>query len=135
MNEPLAFSPRHRRALIVLLSLLLGYIGLRVALNPTLIAVPQANRPMRESELADRIDPNTADVPTLAALPGIGMKRAGEIVAYRDAFVRKNPGRLAFNQPADLLKIRGFGYATMTRLTPYFIFPASERATTRPRDD
>ena len=119
----IAFTPQHRRALTLLLSMLVGYLAIRLWINPTHIEAPQPTHPLREAELADRIDPNTADLPTLAALPGLGMKRAGDIVAFREAFRRQNPGRPAFTQPQDLLRIDGIGYAMMTQLTPYLIFP------------
>lgn len=118
-----AFPTSHRRAIVVLLSLLIGYVAIRLLLSPAHIADPQPARPARETELADRIDPNTADLPTLAALPGLGEKRAGDIIAYREQFARANAGQPAFIRPQDLLKIRGIGYAMMTQLTPYLMFP------------
>lgn len=119
----IAFSPQHRTALALLLSVLVVYLAIRLWMNPTYIGAPQPVHPLREAELADRIDPNTADVPTLASLPGLGMKRAGDIVAFRESFVRQNPGRPAFTRPQDLLRIDGIGYAMMTQLTPYLAFP------------
>lgn len=120
---PIGFTASHRRVLLALLVLLSGYIAARLALNPTSIGDPQPARPLRESELADRIDPNTADIPTLAALPGLGEKRAADIVRYREEALRANPDRPAFSRPLDLLKIRGIGYAMMTQLTSFLMFP------------
>jgi DNA uptake protein ComE-like DNA-binding protein len=119
----IAFTPQHRRVLVVLLSLLIVYVAGRLILNPTFIDDPQPAHPLREAELADRIDPNTADVPTLAALPGLGMKRAADIVREREEFRRRNPGRPAYTRPQDLLRIDGIGYAMMNQLTPYLTFP------------
>lgn len=119
----IAFTPRHRRALLVLLCGLMGYIAFRLATNPTYVGDPQPTHPLREAELADRIDPNTADLPTLAALPGLGMKRAADIIAYREASRREDPARPPFTRPQDLLRIDGIGYAMMTQLAPYLVFP------------
>jgi DNA uptake protein ComE-like DNA-binding protein len=98
--------------------------------NRTYISDPQPARPARELDLADRIDPNTADVATLAALPGLGMKRAEDIVRYREQFQRENPGRRAFARAQDLLKIKGIGYSMMVQLAPYLLFPDTAPATT-----
>jgi hypothetical protein len=125
------FSDRHRRALVVLLTALLGYGLVQLARNPSHVDDPQPIAAARALELADRIDPNTADVPTLAALPGVGLKRAAEIVRFRDEFVRSNPGEKAFRRPQDLLKIKGFGYAMMSQLSPYLLLEENP-PTTRP---
>ena len=127
----IAFTPQHRRALMLLLWVLVAYLAIRLWINPTHIDAPQPTHPLRKAELADRIAPNPADLPTLAALPGLGMKRAGDIVAFREEFRRQNPGRPAFTRPQDLLRIDGIGYAMMTQLTPYLTFPrpaATQRA-------
>jgi DNA uptake protein ComE-like DNA-binding protein len=56
-------------------------------------------RPPRYDELADRIDPNTADWQSLAALPALGEKRAKTIIEYREAFTKQHPDHLAFEEP------------------------------------
>jgi hypothetical protein len=130
--KSIALTAPHRRVLLVLLCLLTIYTAGRMFLNRTYIGDPQPARPLRELELADRIDPNTADVATLAALPGLGMKRAADIVRYRDEFQRQNPGRRAFERAQDLLKIRGIGYAMMTQLAPYLLLPDPAGSSTAP---
>ncbi len=87
------------------------------------ITDPQPSDGVRSNELADRIDPNTADAPTLSALPTLGEKRAKEIVAYRQAFTTMHPQQQPFLRPEDLTKIRGIGEATVRALEPYLIFP------------
>lgn len=47
-------------------------------------AASQAVLPSPEPA-ADKININTADAAALATLPGIGEKRAGDIIAYREA--------------------------------------------------
>jgi len=65
-----------RRVLLALLAVLLPVLAIRYACNPAYVADPQPPYPSRYEELADRIDPNTADLATLSALPTIGERRA-----------------------------------------------------------
>jgi len=114
----------------MLLTGLVVSIGLwRYAANRSYVANPQPLHPSRESELADRIDPNNADAATLSALPLIGDKRADDIVKYRERYVANHPGRRAFEHPTDLLLIRGIGQATINQLEPYLIFPSQKPTT------
>ena len=55
---------------------------------------------------------NLADVESLAALPGIGLKKAGAIVDYR----RKNG---AFQSLDELLNVSGVGPHTLEQISPY----------------
>ena len=68
---------------------------------------PPAQGP-RYHEVADKLDPNTADAASLAALPMIGEKRAADIVEYRE----KNG---AFKSADELRKIKGIGAKTLER--------------------
>ena len=123
-----------RRALLGLLFALLAFLVFRYALNPVYVSDPQPERPARADELADRIDPNTAEWTDLAALPGIGEKRARDIVAYREGTKREAPGRVVFARREDLLRIKGIGPAMLEALDPYLIFPpvsATVPSTTR----
>jgi hypothetical protein len=124
----IAWTASQRRAIAFLLIGAVAYLSFRLAGDRTTLSDPQPARPARETELADRIDPNSADTLTLAALPGLGERRASDIVAFREAFERRHPGRRAFTRAEDLLKVRGIGYATMVQLAPHLIFPASTRA-------
>ena len=120
-----AWTASQRRALIVLLVALWVFIAVRFALNPAYVTDPQPVAPSRYGELADRIDPNTADWQTLAALPAIGEKRAKEIVAYRDEFTARHPGRRAFERVEDLHRIKGIGAAMTNTLRSYLTFPTT----------
>jgi DNA uptake protein ComE-like DNA-binding protein len=122
----LAWSPPQRRALFVLLAGLWVLIAVRYACNPSYVSDPQPLVPSRYEELADRIDPNTADWQTLAALPAIGEKRARQIVAYREQFAAQHPGEVAFRSVEDLHRIKGVGRAMTSSLRPFLIFPSSE---------
>ena len=49
------------------------------------LEVPASPSPSPTAEAPGRVNINTADAETLATLPGIGAKRAADIVAYREA--------------------------------------------------
>ena len=138
MADILPPTPKHfgwnasqRRALILLLSVFFLALCLRYAFNRQYVLDPQPPQGARYSELASRIDPNTADWQTLAAIPGMGEKRAKEIVAYRQRVLASKPDSVPFLRPTDLRHIRGIGAATVENLKPYLLFP-SDRAATEP---
>jgi hypothetical protein len=118
-----------RAVLLGGLAALVVYLFVRLAFNPTYVSDPQPEQPPRFHELADRIDPNTADWQSLAALPTIGEKRAKDIVEYRDAFVREHPGERGFSRPEDLLRVKGVGRTMVESLTPYLTFGEGDPAT------
>ena len=126
------WNESQRRVLLVLLTILLASLVTRYACNRMYVSDPQPPHPPREAELEDRIDPNTADWQTLAALPVIGEKRAKDIVAYREKFEETNPGQRAFARAEDLIRVKGIGEATVQSLAPYLIFSATTQATSPP---
>src|SRR5688500_14978878 len=126
---PEVWTGSQRAVLIALLGCLLVYLVIRLILNPLYVSNPQPARPPRYDDLADTIDPNTADWQTLAALPALGEKRAKTIIEYRDAFTKEHPDRFAFEEPEDLLLVRGIGPSMLATLKPYLLFPASGVAT------
>jgi competence ComEA-like helix-hairpin-helix protein len=91
---------------------------------------PQPLEGARARELADRFDPNTATQAELAAIPGVGEKLAGAIVAYRVAYAKLHRGQLAFVERTDLLAVTGIGVAKMEGMEAYLVFPA--KVATRP---
>jgi competence ComEA-like helix-hairpin-helix protein len=60
------------------------------------------------------VDPNRADVAELASLPGIGPAMAQRIVDER--------AHGPFKSPEDLLRVKGIGEKTLTKLRPRFQF-------------
>lgn len=60
----------------------------------------------------EKVDINTAGVEELMALPGIGEKRASDIVAERE---RGGPYRF----PEDLTRVKGIGEETVAKLLEY----------------
>lgn len=74
-----------------------------------------------EIELERRINPNDAPVGSLVRLPGVGMVRAGAIVAYRENFRPKN-GNSAFRDCGDLQKVSGIGPKTVENIAEWLEF-------------
>ena len=74
------------------------------------------------SQLQSRINPNNAPLESLVRLPGLGVGRAGEIVAYRENFQKKNGKSLAFEDCNDLLKVNGIGPKTVQNISEWLEF-------------
>ncbi len=68
--------------------------------------------PAPTGSAAARIDINTAAAQELETLPGIGPKRAADIIAYRE---EHGPFRI----PEDLTKVPGIGESTMESLIDF----------------
>ena len=75
-----------------------------------------------EIELESRINPNDAPVASLVRLPGIGVGRAGAIVAYRENFSGKDSRSPAFRNCDDLQKVRGIGPKTAQNISQWLTF-------------
>lgn len=69
-----------------------------------------ADEAAREAELRkEMVNINTAGIEELMTLPGIGEKRAGDIVAYRQEHG-------AFNTPSDIMQVDGIKEAAYTKI-------------------
>ncbi len=121
-----------RRVLVALLAILCPIFALRYACNRAYVPDPPPPHGPRYDEVADKIDPNTADVATLSALPMIGDRRARDIIDFRESRLARAPGELAFESPEDLLLIKGFGRASVETLRPYLVFQPDSRPSTQP---
>lgn len=77
-------------------------------LEVTVTAFPA---PTPEGE-RERVDINTADAEALKSLPGIGEKRAADIIADREA---NGPYRF----PEELTRVKGIGEETLSELLDY----------------
>lgn len=75
-----------------------------------------------EIELESRINPNDAPIASLVRLPGIGVGRAGAIVAYRENFSEKESSSPAFRNCDDLQKVRGIGPKTAQNISQWLKF-------------
>jgi DNA uptake protein ComE-like DNA-binding protein len=128
VSVPAVWTTRQRRVVVGIVAALAGYLLLQLLRNPVMVSDPPPPDGPRAAELADRVDPNTADVQTLAALPTMGNRRAAEIVDYRRTHAQMYPDGLFFRVPNDLLKLKGFGVATVQNLEPYLVFPAIQKS-------
>jgi hypothetical protein len=126
------WTARQRAALICVIAVLLSGLSARYLLNHSQIADPQPDLGRRAAELADRIDPNTADWQTLAALPLIGQSMAQRIVDERQTFLANHPEPMAYTKIEDLLRVKGIGEATIRTIEPYLIFPPTTQPTGEP---
>lgn len=75
-----------------------------------------------EIELDSRINPNDASLASLVRLPGIGISRAGAVVAYRENFGAQEPNGPAFQDCDDLQKVRGIGPKTAQNICGFLKF-------------
>ena len=75
-----------------------------------------------EIELENRINPNDAPVASLVRLPGIGISRAGAIVAYRESFNAKDGEGSLFRNSNDLQKVKGIGPKTVQNMSEWLKF-------------
>ena len=131
-HVPEPWTAPQRGVILIILMGLLVYGSIRLFSNRAYVSNPQPIAPPHAAELADRIDPNTADAATLSVLPLIGEKRAADIVAYRERFVRDHRGDVPFKSVEDLLRIRGIGATTIDQLRPYLIFSKQNPSSTKP---
>ena len=77
-----------------------------------------------EAAHVQSVDLNQASATELMQLPGVGQKRATDIINYRTAH--------PFRRPTELLKIRGIGQRTYARLKAWV--RVTEPLSLRPRD-
>jgi len=125
------WTRRQRRVIAVLLIALCVVLSIRYACNPAYVSDPPPVKGPRYDEVVDKIDPNTADVASLSALPMLGEARARDIIEYRERRAARFPGERPFNSADDLLRIKGFGPAMVETLRPYLMFPATNPTTRR----
>src|SRR4051812_39457073 len=86
LNEPRwTWTRGQRRVLAVLVLVLCGVVAVRYAFNRAYVPDPPPPHGPRYDEVADKLDPNAADVASLSALPLIGEKRAQDLVDFRES--------------------------------------------------
>jgi len=130
----LIWSRSQRGVVLVMLAIIVVICGWRMWRNPTHVSNPQPDEPARASELRDKIDPNTADWETLAALPTLGGRRAKGIVSFREQMLAGTTRPTVFQRPEDLLKVHGIGAAMMNQISPYLEFPTTSPTFPAERD-
>ncbi len=119
------WTAAQRRTVLSLSAILLLFLAILNWQQPVSLSDPATQSALRSDEIADRLDPNTADAAALAAIPNVGEKRAAEIVDYREEFFRQHPNQTAYKTLDDLLRLKGFGVATVANLSPFLCFPAN----------
>ena len=124
----LFWTRQHVSALLGLLMILTVALGFRLACNRTFIDDPQPDVPARMTDLADRMDPNTATWQEFAAIPGLGEKKAQAIVVFREKWIQNHPNKPAFSAPQDLHAVKGIGPATISNMSRYLVFPPGKHA-------
>jgi competence ComEA-like helix-hairpin-helix protein len=90
------------------------------AVTKTAAAVPRSGDPLDEppakksnhKDITGKLNLNTATEEQLMLLPSVGPSKAERIVTWR----KKNGG---FKRPADLRRVKGFGYKTFKKLEPF----------------
>ena len=75
----------------------------------------------RVRQAEEKINPNTAGAASLRRCPMIGPVRAMAIVEYR----RRHPPA-PFRTPADLVKVKGIGEATIKVIAPLLALPGGD---------
>ncbi len=125
------WSVPQRQVLIGILLLIVGWLALEIHRRPVFYDDPSPIAPFRANEVADRIDPNTADLATLKALPSMGERRAKDILAYRQHVLDSGRDTIAFRTSFDLLKVKGIGSGMLATLKPFLTFPDEPPATTQ----
>ena len=85
----------------------------RPAAEAAVVIPPSAAAPAATAGAPEeKVNINTADAAALEALPGIGEKRAADIVAYR---AQHGPFRI----PEDLTRVKGIGEGILEGLLDY----------------
>jgi DNA uptake protein ComE-like DNA-binding protein len=120
MAQP--WTPSQRRGLLIVLAALIAVLAVRLVMQRMTVSEPEQQGPSA-NQLADRLDPNTATVAELAAIPHLGEGHAAAIVEFRERFEREHPGHAAFLRLSDLEQVRGIGVATAEVMQPYLTFP------------
>jgi competence protein ComEA len=109
--------------------LLAALVGLLLVLGVAdLLRRPLDRRNVPALDPGCSIDLNSADVPTLALLPGIGPALAGRIVQSRQ---EQGP----FHSADDLRRVKGFGPVHLEAIRAFVVCGPSSLAASRPTGD
>lgn len=129
IGEHLSWTDSQRRGMLVVMTLVLGVLAFRAIRDRAFVPDPQPPLGQKAAELTSRIDPNSASLDELIALPQLGEKRAKAVIEYRERWQKYHPNEPAFAEPLDMVKVTGIGAAMKDNLAPYLIFPVSTSRT------
>ncbi len=73
-------------------------------------------------QLDGKINPNIDDRASLMRLPGIGIAKAEDIIAYRKKALKANPAERPFHICEDLENVKGIGPATTNTICRWLKF-------------
>ena len=93
-------------------------------LRPLVLGDEIGVEPARVAQVEHRLDPNAADWPELANLPGVGEALAKRIVEYRRGRQKATGAAIVFRRPEELQAVRGIGPKKLEAMTPHLRFPA-----------
>jgi competence ComEA-like helix-hairpin-helix protein len=97
------------------------------------VAVPDAAiAETNQRHVRTTIDPNTATAAELTTLPGIGPKRAADIIALRKELSADTDTHQPFRSADDLELVKGIGPKTVAKLGPYLRFNNQPAPPSRP---
>jgi DNA uptake protein ComE-like DNA-binding protein len=100
-------------------------LGIMLWLRPTYVE----RNPVvgdRAGEVRAGLDPNSAPLADLMALPNMGERRARAIIETREALRAADPSQPPFQTPLDLEKVPGIGPVMREHFTPYLTFPEDD---------
>jgi len=126
------WNQRQRTGLALIGLLIAAILAFRIWKNRAEIPDPMPPMGDRAGELADRIDPNTADAGMLSAIPGLSRTVALRIVEYREEWRKAGRRGPAFTSVEDMKNVKGIGDATARMLEGYLGLPSNKTPTTRP---
>jgi competence protein ComEA len=93
-----------------------------VASSATATEREQAPPAASSGQTADgKVILNSAGIDDLMRLPGIGKKRAENILALRERLGR-------FKSPSDLLRVKGIGPKSLRKMLPHLVLDANTKS-------
>jgi len=115
-------APRHQRAVALLVTAALALGTWRLVTRPAHPNHPVNPADAAPSSVSLQLDPNTATLAELLAVPGMGTARAQALISHRNTQTAQGTSP-AFITPSDLSKVPGFGPATLQRVAPFLVYP------------